>query len=196
MENSCTSWDAPQDFDSGVKPINIWGILTGAGFFPSTVTNWVLKSTKTNTQSFPKGCFAKNLVVFNVVLFSRSCFDSFPMSNKLTSRMLDHTVVGLGLGCPSSCIQNELLNTSDMQWRVVKAKGQRSQIPLLWYMSHEGWKIHSAFILKQLHNKHGWPAKKIFGGPQAMIVGAARQPKCNCSLKGPGLIEPAWARKD
>lgn len=132
MENSCTNWDAPHDFDSGVKPINIWGILTAAGFFPSTVTNWVLKSTKTNTQSFPKGCFAKNLVVFNVVLFSRSCFDSFPMSNKLTSRMLDHTVVGLGLGCPSSCIQNELLNTSDMQWRVVKAKGQRSQIPLLW----------------------------------------------------------------
>lgn len=75
---------------------------------------------------------------------------------------------------------------------MVKAQGQGSHNNLLWRF----WSFVTlnAFNLKQLRNKHGWPAKKIFGGPQAMTVGAAQPPKCNCSLEGPGLVEPAWAR--
>ena len=57
MENSCTNWDAPHDFDSGVKPINIWGILTAAGFF--SINSNKLGFTKYQNQhpKLPKGLF-------------------------------------------------------------------------------------------------------------------------------------------
>ena len=81
---------------------------------------------------------------------------------------------------------------------MVKAKGQGSNIRINCFedfkaFSHERY---IAFNLETLHNKHGSSAKKISGGPQAMTVGAVRPPKCNDSLKGPRLIEPAWARKN
>jgi len=35
MKKILHTWDAQKGLDTGIKP-NIWGILSGAGFFPST----------------------------------------------------------------------------------------------------------------------------------------------------------------
>ena len=109
-------WDNKLKATKVLRATQIWSSNKASLSFRIDVASWVwflhgfnlmMSNSNILIMHYDIICTSSawGLVVFKVVRFSLSAFESLPWFRKPISGMFDQQVVGFGLGCPSSIIQ-------------------------------------------------------------------------------------------